>query len=89
MIERFLNVGTGSSREPVLVPNPSGAWAQQTKDKLMKGGKPGPEKASLPLRVARAIGDHAEVVSDEQQSLDVGGRLRALQGEEFGHVHVG
>lgn len=29
-----------------------------------------------------AIGGHVEIVRDQQQSLYVGGRLRALQGQE-------
>lgn len=50
-----------------------GEWVQQTN---MWCQTP---KAAL-LRIA--ISSHAEVVCDQQQSLNVGGCLRALQGEE-------
>lgn len=36
-----------------------------------------------------AISCHAQVMSDKQQSLKVGCRLRALEGEELWHIHVG
>ncbi len=59
---------------------PVDEWVQQTNTWCQT------EKAAL-LRIA--IGGHAEVIGDQQQSFNVGSRLRALQGEEVRDIHIG
>lgn len=39
--------------------------------------------------VSTAISGNAEVLGNQQKSLDVGSCLWALQGEEVWHVHIG
>lgn len=45
------------------------------------------EKKATLLRIA--VGGHVEILRDQQQGLNVGGRLGALQGEEVWDVHAG